>query len=53
MLHEHLSFTPDGRDEVSVRFSFPRLYLAGGATTIRTAGSAGFKDDVAWRSLPD
>jgi imidazolonepropionase-like amidohydrolase len=47
MLHEHLSFTPDGRDEVSVRFSFPRLYLAGGATTIRTAGSAGFKDDVA------
>jgi imidazolonepropionase-like amidohydrolase len=46
MLHEHLSFTPDGSDEVSVRFSFPRLYLAGGATTIRTGGSAGLSDDI-------
>jgi len=53
MLHEHLSFTPDGNDEVSVRFSFPRLYLAGGATTIRTAGSAGLRDDVALKRAID
>ena len=46
MAHEHLSFTPDGRRERSVRVSFPRLYLAGGATTIRTAGSAGLSADL-------
>jgi imidazolonepropionase-like amidohydrolase len=53
MLHEHLSFTPDGTGEVSVRFSFPRLYLAGGATTIRTGGSAGLSDDVALKRAID
>ena len=42
MLHEHLfypSLTPGkyGVDQMS--YSFPRLYLAGGVTTMRTAGS--------------
>lgn len=39
MLHEHM-FYPAGRGNYnSQAFSFPRLYLAGGATTVRTAGS--------------
>ncbi len=39
MLHEHM-FYPAGRGNYnSQAYSFPRLYLAGGATTIRTAGS--------------
>ncbi len=46
MVHEHLFFTPDGSGEKSMRVSFPRLYLAGGATTIRTAGSRGLPADV-------
>ncbi len=44
MLHEHMyisatSFDPLYRNLRQLPFSFPRLYLAGGATTIRTAGS--------------
>ncbi|MGD8574525.1 MAG: amidohydrolase family protein [Gammaproteobacteria bacterium] len=39
MLHEHL-FYPTGRlTYASMPFSFPRLYLAAGVTTLRTAGS--------------
>ncbi len=43
MVHEHL-FYPTGRYDGmplygSMLFSFPRLYLAGGTTTARTAGS--------------
>ncbi|KPK80418.1 MAG: amidohydrolase [Gemmatimonas sp. SM23_52] len=39
MLHEHM-FYPAGRRAYNQQsYSFPRLYLAGGATTIRTAGS--------------
>jgi imidazolonepropionase-like amidohydrolase len=39
MAHEHL-FYPMGRDlYTSLLYSFPRLYLAGGTTTARTAGS--------------
>lgn len=40
MVHEHM-FYPTGGVAVynEHAFSFPRLYLAGGATTIRTAGS--------------
>jgi imidazolonepropionase-like amidohydrolase len=39
MLHEHM-FYPAGRGNYNPEaYSFPRLYLAGGATTIRTAGS--------------
>ncbi|MES2274660.1 MAG: amidohydrolase family protein [Bacteroidota bacterium] len=42
MLHEHLFYTmPAGGlfNIAEMPYSFPRLYLAGGATTIRTAGS--------------
>lgn len=39
MLHEHL-FYPTGLGNYSdMVYSFPRLYLAGGVTTIRTAGT--------------
>ncbi|NIN71757.1 MAG: amidohydrolase family protein [Gemmatimonadetes bacterium] len=39
MLHEHM-FYPAGRGHYNPQaYSFPRLYLAGGATTVRTAGS--------------
>ena len=39
MVHEHL-FYPMGRGlYASLLYSFPRLYLAGGTTTARTAGS--------------
>ena len=42
MLHEHLFYTKFFENQFSVgqmSFTFPRLYLAGGVTTIRTAGS--------------
>jgi len=42
MLHEHIFYPKpfDGIFSVSqMTFTFPRLYLAGGVTTIRTAGS--------------
>jgi len=42
MLHEHLYYTMMLGDYFNVQempFSFPRMYLAGGATTIRTGGS--------------
>ncbi|AUP81038.1 amidohydrolase family protein [Flavivirga eckloniae] len=42
MLHEHLFYTKFFENWFSVgqmTFTFPRLYLAGGVTTMRTAGS--------------
>lgn len=42
MLHEHMFYTKRFENWFSVgqmTFSFPRLYLAGGVTTMRTAGS--------------
>ena len=39
MLHEH-SFYPSGQGVYNqMEYSFPKLYLAGGATSIRTAGA--------------
>ena len=39
MFHEHM-FYPSGRDTYNqLSYTFPRLYLAGGVTTMRTAGS--------------
>ncbi len=40
MMHEHM-FYPSGRGTVynTQSYSFPRLYLGGGVTTMRTAGS--------------
>jgi len=39
MLHEHLFYPAGAGSYNAMEFSFPRLYLAGGATTIRTGGS--------------
>ena len=39
MLHEHLFYPAGGAAYNEMEYSFPRLYLVGGATTIRTAGS--------------
>ena len=49
MLHEHI-FYPKPFDGVfsvaQMTFTFPRLYLAGGVTTIRTAGSIEPQTDI-------
>ena len=39
MMHEHLFYPAGGGAYNQQTFSFPRLYLAGGVTTIRTTGS--------------
>ena len=39
MVHEHLFYPAVGVVFHEMAFSFPRLYLAGGVTTIRTGGS--------------
>ena len=59
MVHEHM-FYPSGGGSVynEQAFSFPRLYLAGGVTTARTAGNVAgnadletvFKDGVGYDS---
>jgi imidazolonepropionase-like amidohydrolase len=54
MLHEHMYYTVmDGGffNIAEMPFSFPRLYLAGGATTIRTAGSIEPQTDLAIKRL--
>ena len=43
MLHEHFFYTPDGNGYTTHLVSFPRLYLAGGATTVRTGGGFGLR----------
>lgn len=39
MLHEHLFYPAGAGNYNTLSFSFPRLYLAGGVTTMRTGGS--------------
>ncbi|MBF9238552.1 amidohydrolase family protein [Hymenobacter sp. BT683] len=54
MLHEHLYYTmPAGPffNIAQMPYSFPRLYLAGGVTTIRTAGSIEPQTDLAIKRL--
>lgn len=54
MLHEHLYYTiPAGNyfNIAEMPYSFPRLYLAGGATTIRTAGSIEPQTDLAIKRM--
>jgi hypothetical protein len=49
MMHEHLFYgesLPPYYLGVEMPISFPRLYLAGGATTIRTAGSVEGQTDL-------
>jgi imidazolonepropionase-like amidohydrolase len=49
MLHEHM-FYPSGQTRYNTnQVSFPPLYLAGGATTIRTGGSLDAYTDLAIR----
>src|SRR6202042_2972922 len=54
MLHEHMYYTVQAGSLFNIAempFSFPRLYLAGGATTIRTAGSIEPQTDLAIKRL--
>jgi imidazolonepropionase-like amidohydrolase len=56
MLHEHLYYTMvmgNYFNLAEMPYSFPRMYLAGGATTIRTAGSIEPQTDIAIRRLID
>jgi imidazolonepropionase-like amidohydrolase len=49
MLHEHMFYSKPFEGQFSVgqmSFTFPRLYLAGGATTIRTGGSVQPQSDL-------
>lgn len=38
-LHDHIFYTTPGGSEIQSNYSFPRLYLASGVTTVRTTGS--------------
>jgi imidazolonepropionase-like amidohydrolase len=54
MLHEHMYYTIMAGTFFNIAempYSFPRLYLAGGATTIRTAGSIEPQTDLAIKRL--
>ena len=54
MLHEHLYYTMMLGNYFNVQempFSFPRMYLAGGATTIRTGGSIEPQTDLAIKRM--
>jgi imidazolonepropionase-like amidohydrolase len=56
MLHEHFYYTMlmgNYFNLAEMPYSFPRMYLAGGATTIRTAGSIEPQTDIAIRRLID
>jgi imidazolonepropionase-like amidohydrolase len=54
MLHEHFYYTMKLGSFFNIQempFSFPRMYLAGGATTIRTGGSIEPQTDLAIKRL--
>ncbi|MBA2250480.1 MAG: amidohydrolase family protein [Chitinophagaceae bacterium] len=54
MLHEHLYYTMfmgQYFNLAEMPYSFPRMYLAGGATTIRTAGSIEPQTDLAIKEM--
>lgn len=54
MLHEHMYYTiPMGEyfNVAEMPFSFPRLYFAAGATTIRTGGSIEPQTDLAIKNM--
>ena len=53
MLHEHLFYSMPLENSFSVNqmsFTFPRLYLAGGVTTMRTAASIETQSDINLRN---
>ena len=39
LMHEHMFYPTGQRNYTEMLYSFPRLYLAGGTTTLRTAGT--------------
>lgn len=49
MLHEHMFFSVDGKTTRSTPSSSAPLYLAAGATTVRTAGSLNWPADLRLR----
>ncbi len=51
MLHEHMFYPSGGARYNTNELSFPPLYLAGGATTIRTGGSLDPYSDLSTRRL--
>jgi imidazolonepropionase-like amidohydrolase len=53
MLHEHMFYPAGNAMYNQLGYSFPRLYLAGGATTIRTAGSVVPYADLSLRASID
>ncbi len=53
MLHEHMFYPAGGSHYNAQPFSFPRLYLAGGVTTLRTAGSVEPYTDLNLRKAID
>ena len=50
MMHEHMFYPTSMGNYVEMLRSFPRLYLAGGATTVRTAGSMSTSGDINLRN---
>ncbi|MEP6743263.1 MAG: amidohydrolase family protein [bacterium] len=53
-MHEHLFYTTDaGKRDVSATQTFPRLYLAAGVTTIRTAGTLNLDGDLSAKQSID
>jgi imidazolonepropionase-like amidohydrolase len=54
MLHEHMFYPAGGTGAYNeMTFSFPRLYLAGGVTTMRTAGNMSGYADINLRRAID
>lgn len=49
MMHEHMFYPTGKANYTEMLYSFPRLYLAGGATTIRTAGTTAPYGDLSLR----
>lgn len=53
MLHEHLFYPAGAGNYNTLSFSFPRLYLAGGVTTMRTGGSMAPYEDINVKRMID
>lgn len=49
MMHEHMFYPTGKANYTEMLYSFPRLYLAGGVTTLRTAGTTAPYADLALR----
>ena len=49
MMHEHMFYPTGNRNYTEMLYSFPRLYLSGGTTTLRTGGTMNPYADLAVR----